>query len=173
MEVVALDLEGVLGIIEESHSDSRGTFTRVWDSNSFLKGFELNQASIVTNPKAATLRGLHYQVEPFSENKIVECVSGRVFDVIVDLRKESRTYGRHLEIEIGPLEPFAGLFIPAGCAHGYLTLESNSTLIYFMDKEYSAENSTGLLWRDPKLSINWPSVPSLVSKRDSNWPQLP
>ena len=173
MEVSALGLEGVLGIVEESQSDSRGTFTRVWDSNSFIKGFELNQASIVTNPRSATLRGLHYQAEPFSENKIVECVSGKVFDVVVDLRKESRTYGEHLEIEIGPLEPFVGLFIPAGCAHGYLTLETNSTLIYFMDKEYSAENSYGLLWCDPKLSISWPSEPSLISKRDSNWPQLP
>ena len=172
MEVVELELEGVLGIIEESHSDPRGTFTRVWDSNSFLKNFKLNQASIVTNSKAMTLRGLHFQAEPFSENKVIECISGKVFDVVVDLRKESPTYGLHLEIEIGPLEPYVGLFIPAGCAHGYLTLESNSTLIYFMDKEYSAENSNGLLWCDPKLSINWPSVPLLISERDSSWPQL-
>ena len=111
-------------------------------------------------------------MEPFSENKIVECISGKVFDVVVDLRMESHTYGKHLEIEIGPLESHIGLFIPAGFAHGYLTLETDSTLIYFMDKEYSAENSAGLLWRDPNLSINWPFEPSLISERDLQWPCL-
>jgi dTDP-4-dehydrorhamnose 3,5-epimerase len=88
------------------------------------------------------------------------------------LRKDSSTYGSHLEIVIGPLEPYIGLFIPAGCAHGYLTLESNSTLIYFMDNTYSADHSDGLLWSDPRLSINWPCKPVLISDRDSEWPLL-
>lgn len=172
MHFVPLEIDGVLGIVAESHTDSRGTLTRVWESNSVLQGFALNQASIVENPTEGTLRGIHFQLDPFSENKIVECVSGKIFDVVVDLRKDSSTYRRHLEIELGPLEPYMGLFIPAGCAHGYLTLESNSTLIYFMDNAYSADHSHGLLWSDPNLSINWPCKPVLISDRDSEWPSL-
>lgn len=172
MNVVALELEGVLGIIEESHSDSRGSLTRVWESNSIFGSFNLIQSSIVTNPASRTLRGLHYQAEPFSENKIVQCISGKVFDVIVDLRKDSGTFGRHLEIEIGPHEPYLGLFVPSGCAHGYITLEAHSTLIYFMDKEYSAEHARGIHWRDRSLLIEWPSAPSIISERDSLWPEF-
>lgn len=170
MEFIPLEIEGVKGIIEKSYSDFRGTLMRVWESNSIFQRFNLSQSSIVVNPTAGTFRGLHFQSEPFSENKIVGCISGKVYDVIVDLRKDSDTYGRHLEIELGPMERYFGLFIPAGCAHGYLTLESNSTLIYFMDKEYSSVHSHGLLWSDPKLAINWPINPLLISARDSEWP---
>ena len=95
MEFSPLGIEGAFGIIGESQVDSRGTLTRVWDCNTILGNFNLNQSSVVSNPTKGTLRGLHYQVEPFSENKVIECVSGRVFDVIVDLRNESRTYGTH------------------------------------------------------------------------------
>ena len=137
-----------------------------------MEGFELNQSSIVLNPLSGTLRGLHYQADPFAENKVVECVSGKVFDVIVDMRKESSTFKKHLEIYLGPLEKFFGIFVPAGCAHGYLTLEENSTLIYFMDKEHSPANSYGIFWNDPNLPINWPTQPIRMSERDSKWPIL-
>jgi dTDP-4-dehydrorhamnose 3,5-epimerase len=172
MEFVTLEIEGVLGIIAEFKADSRGSLIRVWDSNSILGSFDLNQSSIVTNPTTGTLRGLHYQAEPFSENKVIECVSGKVFDVIVDLREESPTYGAHLEVVLGPSEVYSGLFVPAGCAHGYLTLEPFSTLIYFMDKEYSSLHARGLIWDDPKLSIGWPNRPVLISERDTNWTPL-
>ncbi len=172
MEFIPLEIEGAFGIIEEPQLDSRGSLTRVWDSNSVLGNFKLNQSSIVTNPKSGTLRGLHYQREPFSESKVVECVSGKVFDVIVDLREGSSTCRKILEVVLGPTETYLGLFVPPGCAHGYLTLEENSTLIYFMDREHSLENSHGINWDDPSLSINWPKVPSLVSERDSKWPLL-
>ena len=172
MEFIPLEIEGAFGIIEESQLDSRGSLTRIWDSNSVLGEFKLNQSSIVMNPKLGTLRGLHYQSEPFSESKVVECVSGKVFDVIVDLREESSTYRKHLEVVLGPTETYLGLFVPPGCAHGYQTLEENSTLVYFMDREHSPENSHGINWNDPTLSINWPQSPSLVSERDSKWPML-
>jgi len=99
-------------------------------------------------------------------------VAGKVFDVIVDLREGSSTYGRHLEVFLGPAETYLGLFVPPGCAHGYQTLEENSTLVYFMDRHHSPENSQGINWSDPTLSINWPQLPSLVSERDSKWPLL-
>lgn len=172
MKLLPLEIDGVIGIIQDSNSDLRGSMTRVWDSNSILGTFNLTQSSFVTNPTLGTLRGLHYQVEPFSENKVVECVFGKVFDVVVDLRKDSPTYGSHVEVILGPSESYLGLIVPAGCAHGYLTLESNTMLLYFMDKVYSAEHSHGLLWSDPNLSIKWPFNPLLISARDSEWPLL-
>lgn len=172
MDFIPLEFEGVLGIVEKAQSDFRGTLTRVWDANPRLQEFKLVQSSIVLNPRVATLRGLHYQDPPFSENKVIFCVSGKVFDVIVDQRSSSSTFGKSLMVEIGPQMDYAGLFVPAGCAHGYLTLEPNSTLIYFMDKEYSQENSHGLLWSDPKLSINWPIDPIHISERDLKWPRI-
>jgi dTDP-4-dehydrorhamnose 3,5-epimerase len=172
MEFVSLQIEGVFGLIQQSKLDSRGTLTRVWDSKSLPSNFNLIQASVVFNPTEGTLRGLHYQSEPYSENKVIQCISGRVFDVVVDLRKDSSTFGCHLELVIGPFEDFQGIFVPAGCAHGYLTLEINSDLIYFMDNEYSLNHSEGLLWNDTKLSIDWPHEPVLISERDSKWPQI-
>lgn len=172
MEFIPLEIEGVFGILSESKSDSRGSLTRAWDSTSILKSFNLIQSSIVTNPRMGTLRGLHFQTDPFSENKVVECISGEVFDVIVDLRQESSTFGNHLEVVLGLSSAYIGLFVPSGCAHGYVTLEQDSTLIYFMDKEYSAENSKGIHWEDPKLQIQWPIKPTVISARDQSWPKF-
>jgi dTDP-4-dehydrorhamnose 3,5-epimerase len=172
VKFVPLAIEGALGVIGDSHADARGSLTRVWDTNSLLGNFDLVQSSIVLNPEPRTLRGIHFQTPPFSENKVVECVSGKVFDVIVDLRKESSTYRKYLGLNLGPSENYLGIFVPAGCAHGYLTLEENSTLIYFMDREYSPENAQGLCWNDPVLSINWPNKPALISERDLKWPML-
>ena len=170
MNFVPLKIFGAFGIIEQTKSDFRGTFIRTFDVNTQLSGFEINQSSVTHNPKSGTLRGMHYQVEPYSENKVVMCLSGKVFDVILDLREDSVTFGENLSFEIGPNSPYLGLFVPAGCAHGYLTLENNSTLAYFMDKSYSREHSSGVLWNDPKFSIDWPSTPVLISERDANWP---
>ncbi len=172
MEFFDLGIEGSLGIVEKSNVDTRGSLTRVWDSDSILGRFRIVQSSLVSNPNVGTLRGLHFQEAPFAENKIIECVSGKVFDVIVDLRKDSATYGSHIEVTLGPLEHYLGVFVPAGCAHGYLTLEADSTLLYFMDAAYSSEHSRGISWDDSSLAIKWPSSPILISERDSNWPDL-
>lgn len=172
MEFVPLAIDGVFGIISESNIDSRGFLVRTWDKYSLFDNFNLVQSSFVLNPQKNTLRGLHYQNYPHSENKVVQCVSGKVFDVIVDLRKNSETFREHLEVCLGPDETFIGVLIPVGCAHGYLTLEENTSLIYFMDKEYFPESAQGLLWDDPLLGINWPTQPDLISERDSKWQGL-
>lgn len=169
MDFVPLEIIGAFGIIESTTSDFRGSFIRTWDVDTQLGFFEINQSSITHNPKAGTLRGMHYQVEPYTENKVVFCVNGKVFDVILDLRKDSVSFGINSSFEIGPNSPYLGLFVPAGCAHGYLTLENDSTLLYFMDKSYSEEHSSGVLWNDPKFSIDWPSRPMILSERDANW----
>jgi dTDP-4-dehydrorhamnose 3,5-epimerase len=170
MLFLPLEISGTFGIIEPAKSDDRGFLRRIWDINTQLGEFKLTQSSFVTNPRSGTLRGLHYQDEPYSENKVVLCVTGRVFDVILDLRKDSKTSGKYCSYEIGASCEFLGLFVPKGCAHGYLTMDSDSSLVYYMDEEYSAEHARGLRWNDPKFSIKWPSNPVLISERDADWP---
>ena len=170
MLFVPLEIGGAFGIIEPTKSDDRGSLTRIWDVNTQLGEFKLKQSSFVTNPISGTLRGLHYQDESSSENKVVLCVTGRVFDVILDLRKDSKTSGIYLSYEIGVGCEFLGLFVPKGCAHGYLTMDSDSSLAYCMDQGYSADHARGVRWNDPKFSITWPTNPLLISERDANWP---
>jgi dTDP-4-dehydrorhamnose 3,5-epimerase len=161
-----------MGITIDPKQDERGILSRIWEENSRVKNFRIIEASHVTNPVNRTLRGLHYQSRPYAENKIIQCVTGKVFDVILDLRSESKTYKKHLEVEIGPKSLFQGVFVPEGCAHGYMTLQSNSNLIYFMDQVYLPERSKGVNWEDPKLSVKWPNKPILISQQDLNWPRL-
>lgn len=170
MKFTPLVIAGAFGIIEPPTTDFRGSLLRIWDVNTQPGSFEINQSSLTHNPKAGTLRGMHYQAEPYMENKVVMCVGGKVFDVILDLREDSITFGMNSSFEIGPNSNYLGLLVPAGCAHGYLTLENDSTILYFMDKSYSEEHSSGVLWNDPKFSIDWPSTPVLISERDANWP---
>jgi len=172
MNLTPIAIDGAFGITSPTKLDFRGSLTRLWDIDSPLCNFNLVQSSAVHNPTIGTLRGLHFQAEPFAENKVVECVSGRVFDVLLDLRVGSPTSGKHLTLEIGLGCDYLGIFVPAGCAHGYITLEANSTLVYFMDKEFSPEHSSGIRWDDPSFEILWPSAPTLISDRDANWPIL-
>jgi dTDP-4-dehydrorhamnose 3,5-epimerase len=167
-----LQIKDSLAIMFKTVVDERGTLTRIWEENSVLNNFKLRQASIVNNLASGTLRGLHFQNEPYSESKVIQCVDGKVFDVIVDLRKNSDTYKKHLGIEIGPNCEYQGLFVPQGCAHGYFTLEPNSTLIYFMNNSYSPRHTLGIRWDDPTLDIKWPFKPTLVSQQDLQWPGL-
>jgi dTDP-4-dehydrorhamnose 3,5-epimerase len=172
MNFTPLKVAGAFGISSAINSDFRGSLTRLWDLNSSPCTFNLIQSSIVRNPTSGTLRGLHFQSEPFAENKVVECVGGRVFDVLLDLRVESPTSGEHLALEIGFGCEYLGVFVPAGCAHGYITLEANSTLVYFMDKTFAPEHSSGIRWNDPAFEIVWPSAPRLISEIDANWPSI-
>jgi len=169
---VPLNIEGSFGLVTQPVSDERGALTRIWEKNLLSFGFSFEQVSIVENPTNFTLRGLHYQKFPYPEKKIIQCISGKVFDVILDLRKESSTYCKHITLEIGPSSEYQGLVVPLGCAHGYMTLEPNSTLIYFIDGTYSTENSCGVLWNDPSLGIEWPFKPFVISNQDLKWPGL-
>jgi dTDP-4-dehydrorhamnose 3,5-epimerase len=170
MKFTALEIQNCSAFTSELISDSRGSLSRIWEENSIFSAFETIEASIVSNPTLGTLRGLHFQSSPHSENKIVQCIGGKAFDVVLDIRKESDTYRKYVGIEIGPKSRFQGLFVPAGCAHGYLTLEPDTSLIYFMDNSYSPEASNGIRWDDPNWMISWPIKPFLVSQQDLDWP---
>jgi dTDP-4-dehydrorhamnose 3,5-epimerase len=172
MKLLPLSLDGVFGIASTISIDTRGNFFRIFDAAILQTRFALNQGSVASNPVEMTLRGLHYQEYPNAETKLVQCVTGQVFDVVVDIRKNSPTFGQHLSLLLGPQHLYQGVLIPKGFAHGYLTLEPNSTLLYFMDQPYVPSAAKGIIWNDPTLQIDWPSKPLIISDRDENFEQL-
>ena len=155
----------------EKISDERGFFSRSWDSKIFEKyGLTKNlvQCNISFNYKKGTLRGLHYQESPYEEAKLVRCTKGRVFEVMVDLRKNSSTYlhwdGHELNSNDGKM-----LYVPENFALGFQALEDNTELFYQMSQYYMPEFSRGLRWNDPKLKIAWPMEPTVISKKDNSF----
>jgi dTDP-4-dehydrorhamnose 3,5-epimerase len=124
---------------------------------------------IVNNLESMTLRGLHFQKKPMSEKKIVICLNGSVFDVIVNLDKNSKEYLKTYVFNLGVNFEFQGLLIPDNYAHGYLTLEPNTSLAYHFDKEYSEVHSDGIYWNSRLLNIPWPHTPKYISSKDSSF----
>ena len=145
--------------------DERGSFTRIFCQKSLPYTFV--QYSLAETKKRGTLRGMHFQAEPNNEVKLIHCLSGRLFDVVIDLREELPTYGMHFSIE---LKPGLGLIVPKGFAHGFLTLEDDCSLLYGCSAFFSPESRRGLLWNDPHLGIKWPFKPKLLSEADKQWP---
>jgi dTDP-4-dehydrorhamnose 3,5-epimerase len=165
MKVFELGL-GIRGISWNPKKDERGSFTRIWDSEVCAEIPKLNEVSFVINPIKGTLRGLHFQLPPSEETKVVSCLRGSFFDVMVQINPESDDFGKIIFAEISAYGDINALIIPKGFAHGYLTLEDNTELLYFMDSPFTAELSRGLHWRDNNLDIPWPSEVQLISRRD-------
>jgi len=155
-------------------TDDRGWVCRLYDAaGRFNLGLgNVDHSLFVFNQNALTLRGMHYQINGFEESKITICVSGRIFDAIIDLRPQSITYLQTYVGYFGPQEENIGLAIPAGCAHGYLTLTDHTSVVYFMDQVHSVENERGILWDDPQFAIPWPIAPQILSLRDANHPKF-
>lgn len=152
--------------------DDRGFFGRSFCQKEFER-FGLNgnmvQTNVSSNPKSGTLRGLHMQVSPFSEAKLVRCTKGSVFDVMVDMRVDSPTFKKWFGIELTE-ENFRMLYIPEGCAHGYLTLQDKSDVTYQVSQYYTPAAERGFLWNDPAFEIAWPIAPELISVKDQSHP---
>lgn len=166
-------LPGLIEIEATPHTDARGSFARAFCIEEFREAgidFQPVQTSLSTNCSAFTLRGLHFQRPPFAEAKLVRAVSGRAFDVAVDLRPGA-TYGRWHGIELCASRMNA-VFIPKGFAHGFLTLEPETTLLYQITPAHMSGHSAGIRWDDKELSIAWPEVPRVISQADSALPAL-
>ncbi|MBL8038296.1 MAG: dTDP-4-dehydrorhamnose 3,5-epimerase [Nitrospira sp.] len=167
-------LKGAFVIDPEPVSDERGMFARVWCEKE-LEMYGLSsrwvQASISVNRRKGTLRGMHYQVAPNEEVKLVRCTTGAIFDVIVDLRPTSPTYGQHVGL-ILTADSHRSLYIPKQFAHGFLTLQDNSEVSYHMSEFYAPSCARGIRWDDPQLHIQWPEPIVIVSEKDQQWPQL-
>lgn len=174
MRFVATPIAGVHVVEAEPHSDERGTFSRIYCADEFrAHGLELpdSQCAISHNKRAGTLRGLHYIVAASGEAKLVRCTRGRVFDVAVDVRRDSRTFGLYFAIELNVERPSA-LYIPRGVAHGFLTLEEDSDILYQFSQPHRAGLEAGVRWNDPTINIQWPREPAMLSERDRALPWL-
>jgi dTDP-4-dehydrorhamnose 3,5-epimerase len=161
-------LTGAFVIEIEKKEDIRGFFARIWDKNEFSKmGLETKfiQSSISYNKKTGTLRGMHFQNKPNEENKIVRCLKGKIFDVVIDLRPNSKTFANTFTIELNE-ENYNMLYIPKGFAHGFQTLEDNTEVFYDISEEYKPESLGGIRWNDPYFKIKWPIEPTVISERD-------
>src|SRR5258708_24509754 len=117
------------------------------------------------------MRGMHYQAEPFAEAKVVRCVTGSIYDVVIDLRPESPTFREWMGVTLTAANRYM-LYIPEGCAHGFLTLEDQTEVLYQMSEFYQAESARGVRWNDPAFRIRWPAMPELMSERDRTYPDF-
>jgi dTDP-4-dehydrorhamnose 3,5-epimerase len=164
----ALPIAGAYLIEPDRLEDQRGFFARTWCREELAaRGLvtELAQCSISFNRRKGTLRGMHYQVAPHEETKIVRCTMGALWDVLVDLRPDSPTYRQWTAAEL-TAENRRQLYIPAGCAHGFQTLTDDTEVLYLISESYHPESARGVRWDDPKLGIAWPLPVSAMSDRD-------
>jgi dTDP-4-dehydrorhamnose 3,5-epimerase len=168
-------IAGAVTIELEPLVDERGFFARTFCRREFeARGLEsrIAQENISYNARRGTLRGLHYQIAPHEEVKVVSCLAGAIFDVIVDLRPASPSYGRWTAVELSA-ENRLRLYIPAGVAHGFQTLADHTTVGYQMSEFFAPAAARGVRWDDPTLAIPWPIVPPIISARDAAFEGFP
>lgn len=164
-------LQGALLIEPELLEDERGFFARIWDQKLFQENglnSKVVQCSISFNKKKGTIRGMHFQVPPYEEVKIVSCTRGKIFDVIIDLRSKSETFKKWIDVELSAQNKKI-LYIPEGFAHGFQTLEDNTQVHYQISQFFSPEHSRGVRWDDKAFRIYWPLEKIIISKKDLSY----
>lgn len=174
MKFAPTKISGVWLVQLECYADERGHFARTWCEKEFAAAGlnpHISQCSTSFNLKQGTLRGLHFQIAPHAEDKLVRCTRGAIFDVAVDLRPGSPTFKQWLAMELTDTNGYS-LYIPKGFAHGFMTLADNSEIFYQMSQSYHAPSSRTLHWNDRELDIHWPATPQVISDRDQNAPPL-
>ena len=172
MKLVDAEVAGTVVVIPEPVKDERGLFARMFCRREFAKcGLNPNvaQCSLSFNPFKGTLRGLHYQVSPYREAKLIRCSRGGIWDVVVDLRRESPTYRRWFSIEL-TADNRKMLYIPEGCAHGFLTLTDDAEVLYQISEFYSAEHQRGVRWNDPQSGSRGPPSLKLSRRKTPGFP---
>jgi dTDP-4-dehydrorhamnose 3,5-epimerase len=174
LKFVETKLKGAFIVELDKREDHRGFFARAFCTREFQE-FDLCpdviQANIAFTHKKGTVRGMHYQISPALETKFVRCIRGALWDVIVDIRPESRTYLQHFAIELSA-ENRRALYIPAMFAHGNQALTDDAELLYLVSKPYTPGCERGLRYDDPAISIEWPLPVTEISDKDANWPLL-
>jgi len=167
-------LLGVYEIHIEPQCDERGFFARCWCQKEFeSRGLSTRvaQCSISFNARKGTIRGMHYQTEPFSETKTVRCTKGAIYDVAVDLRPNSPTFKEWVAVILTAANRHM-LYVPQGCAHGLMTLEDETEVFYQISEFYNPESGRGVRWDDPAFRIPWPSAVEVISERDRTYPDF-
>lgn len=173
MKFVTTSVDGVWIVEEERHADERGWFARTWCTSELSEQglvAELSQCSASYNHRRGTLRGMHFQAAPYGETKLVRCVRGAIYDVVLDMREDSTSYGQWVGVEL-TAENGRAVYIPEGCAHGFQTTEEGTEVLYMMAGTYCPEAARGIRWDDPRFGIEWP-LPEIafMSERDASYP---
>lgn len=176
MKIEDAEIPSVKIIQPLKYGDARGFFSEVYKQRDWQKeGLNYNfvQDNHSLSAPIGTLRGLHFQMPPFAQGKLVRVVRGRILDVAVDIRRSSPTFGKHVAVEISA-ENWRQLLVPVGFAHGFVTLESNTEVLYKVTAPYSATHDRGLAFDDPDLGIEWPlpATGAILSEKDKLWPRL-
>ena len=167
-------IPGIISIEACPARDERGAFLRSWCRESFAAAgidFTPIQASLSENTLKHTLRGMHFQAAPAEEQKLIRCVRGAVFDVLVDLRTDQPSYLRHIAITLDSKSGNA-VFVPRGIAHGFLSLTDDAVVEYLIDTPHAPALARGVRWNDPAFGIAWPAEPKVISARDNAWPLI-
>jgi dTDP-4-dehydrorhamnose 3,5-epimerase len=176
MELRTFDLEGLFEIKPRKIEDDRGYFSEIFRMDIFSRhapAVEFVQDNQSLSVRLGTIRGIHFQTEPFAQGKLVRCLAGSVFDVAVDLRSSSSTFGHWIGVTLTPKEANQ-LWVPAGFGHAFCTLEPHSVIHYRVTNYYSAEHDKGVAWDDPDIGIDWPAIadPETLSVKDRDQPAL-
>ncbi len=171
-----LEIKGLKLVTPRRFGDERGFFCETHNAATWAKSglhYQFVQDNHSLSRDAGTVRGLHYQTAPFAQDKLVRVSQGCILDVAVDLRRSASTFGRHVAVELSR-ENWRQLFIPAGFAHGFMTLEPDTEVLYKVTNFYSPRHDFGLAWDDPDLGVDWPVGPehAMLSARDRQWPRL-
>lgn len=174
MRFASLRIPGAFRIEPERARDERGHFARTWcvrEAEAAGLDLRLVQCSVSVNWRRGTLRGLHYQAPPHGESKLVRCSRGAMFDVLLDLRKDSPSYLEWDSLELSA-ENGLQVYIPEGVAHGFQTLEEDTEVVYQMSEFYHPDSARGVRWNDPAFGIKWPLATPILSERDASYPDF-
>lgn len=175
MQLEAFSISGLKKITPARFGDTRGYFSEVFKREWFrenVANVEFVQDNESMSAQAGTVRGLHFQAEPFAQGKLVRCIRGRLLDVAVDIRTGSPTFGQWAAVELSP-DNGEQLWVPAGFAHGFMTLAADTVISYKVTAPYSAAHDRGVKWDDPAIGINWPKIgDSVMSDKDTKQPLL-
>ena len=174
MRLISRPLPGMLLLEREPRMDHRGFFARCFCREELAAwgiGAGIEQANLSYSERAATLRGLHYQIGPSAETKVVTCLQGTLHDVVLDLRTDSPAFGRHAAVELSAANHRL-LVIPEGCAHGFLTMQDATLLLYMVSRGYDPVRERAVRWDDPAFAVYWPTAPRVISSRDAAIPDF-
>ena len=171
MKFIKTKIEGAYFIELEKADDERGSFSVMWDKEKFQKNdlnTDLTEYNIAFTNKKGTIRGLHYQIPPYKGAKLVRCSRGKIWDVTLDLRPDSKTFKQWISIELNQ-DNYKLNYIPEGCAHGYQTMEDNCEVTYLMSQKYSLDCERGIKYSDPIFKITFPYDVTKISEKDDSW----
>ena len=171
MKFLNTKLDGAYIIELEKIEDDRGFFSNIWEKNQLEEkklNVNLTECNVVYNKKKGTIRGLHYQISPYEGAKLIRCTKGKILDITLDLRPNSKTFKKWISVELSA-DNYKLNYVPEGCAHGYHTLEDNSEVFYWMSQVYKLEYERGIKFSDPSFNISFPIEKITISKKDASW----